>query len=164
MPESVAGRYGAIELVLELDIVGILGVLFFLVAEELRVKVLLIVWGRVVFVLLHVVVSGNGEGRDVSGTVVVDIDGVDVLLDRLPGEIISLGLIWLFRDDLLSFGRLLALEEVDAGFGLTDLSALLICAALGLFVHPQSNELDLLVDLLELFHLHRTQFGEFRSE
>lgn len=53
------------------------------------------------FVFLHVVVAGYGERRDVGWVVVVNIDGVDVLLDRLPGEIVCLRLIWLFRCNLL---------------------------------------------------------------
>lgn len=154
MPESVGRCHRDVELGLELNIIGVLGVLFFLVAEELRIKVWLIVWLRVVLVLLHVVVVGNGERRDVSGVVIVNIDGVDVLLDRLPGKIVSLKLIWSFRPNLLSFARLLALKKVDARFGLADLSSLLICAAFGLFVHPQPNKLDFLVNLLEFFHLH----------
>lgn len=61
MPETITGRHWDIELVLELNIVGILGVLFFLISEELGIQVRFKVGRRVVFVLLHVVVAGNGE-------------------------------------------------------------------------------------------------------
>lgn len=50
----------------------------------------------------------------------------------------------------------MAFEEVDTGLGLSYLSHLLISATLGLLVHPQSYKLDLLINLLELFQLHRT--------
>lgn len=39
MPETITGRHWDIELVLELNIVGILGVLFFLISEELGIQV-----------------------------------------------------------------------------------------------------------------------------
>lgn len=109
MPEAITGGYRGIELVLELNVVGVLRVLFFLIAEELWIEIWLIVRLGVVFALLHVVRVWNGERRDVGWVVVVNIDGVDVLLDRLPGEIIPLSLLWPFRRWLLALGRLLAL-------------------------------------------------------
>lgn len=155
MSEPITGRHWRIELVLELNIIGILRVLFFLVAEKLRIKVWFIVRWWVVFVLLHVVMAGNWERRDVSWVMVVNIDSVDVLLDGLPWEIVCLRLIWPFRCSLLPLGRLLTLEQVDAGLGLSYLSRLLIWTPLCLLIHPQSYKLDLLIDLLEFFHLHR---------
>lgn len=87
--------------------------------------------------------------------VVVNVDGVDVLLDRLAGEVTSLRLFWFLRWWFIPLLCLLTLEEVDAGLGLAYFSLLLLRTPLGLFIHPQPYELDLLIDLLELFQLHR---------
>lgn len=61
MPETIRGGVGHIELVLELNVVGILRVLLLLISEELRIKVGFIVRLGVVFVFLHIIVVCDGE-------------------------------------------------------------------------------------------------------
>ncbi len=95
-------RGGHFELVLELDVIGILGVLLILI-EELRVEVVVVV-ELVALVFVHIRV-GDGVNVGDGWVVVVDVDGVDVLLDGLAWVVVCFFLL------ALSQG-LLALEEV----------------------------------------------------
>ena len=79
------GRIGHFELVFKLDVVGVLRVLFILVWEEVRVVVVV---DLIVLALLHE--FGGYLGKDVGrgGIVVVDVDGVYVLLYRLSRVVV----------------------------------------------------------------------------
>ena len=76
------GRIGHFELIFKLDIICVLGVLFVLVCEELRVEVVLIV-DLIVLAFLHVFIWYLSEYIGRGRTVVVNIDCVYVLLDWL---------------------------------------------------------------------------------
>jgi hypothetical protein len=101
------GRIGNFELVFKLDVVGVLRVLIILVWEEFRVKVVVVV-DLVVLALLHE--FGGYLGKDVGrgGIVVVDVDGVYVLLNGLS-RIVNFHLLRFFF-----LWHLLAVEQVGS--------------------------------------------------
>lgn len=97
MSEPIGRKVGCIKLILKLNVVSILGVLLLLISEEIGVEIGLVVRLVVVFARLYVAVGWDWERRNLGGIVVVNVDGVDVLLDRLAGEIISLRFLWSLR-------------------------------------------------------------------
>ncbi len=85
---------GHLELILKLNIIGILRVLFVLVPKKFRINVSRIIINLVVFILLHVLLVGYvwkyiGSYRAIT-VMIINVDAMDILLYGLPCKKIRL--------------------------------------------------------------------------